>query len=86
MNELLDVYNATLGPQLPYLVMPDTLKAESHAPQQGESGDIDLAMRIKSWRNKKRALIERKRAQLLPNVKDLIEALEGALELENADP
>jgi hypothetical protein len=86
VNELLDVYNATLGPQLPYLVMPDTLKAESYAPQQGESGDIDLAMRIKSWRNNKRALIDRKRAELLAKVKDLIEALEGALELENADP
>jgi len=86
VNEFIDVYNATLGLQLPYLVMSDALKAKPYAPQQGESGEIDLAMGIKNWRNSRRALIDRTRVQLLPKVKDLIEALEGALELENADP
>ena len=86
VNESLDVYNATLGAQLPYLVMPDTLEAEPYPPQQGESGEIDRAKGIKNWRKNARALIDRRTAQLLPKVRDLIEALEGVLELENADP
>jgi len=85
VNELLDEYNTALGPQLPYLVMPDARKAEPYARQQGESGEIDQATRIKAWRDDMLQLVDRTRAQLLPKVKDLIEALERALALENAN-
>jgi hypothetical protein len=85
VNELLNVYNTTLAPHLRYLVMPDPLKGEPYTPQQGESGEIDRGTGIKDWRNNMLQLIDRSRAQLFPKVKDLIESLEGAFELENTD-
>jgi hypothetical protein len=83
VNQFIDVYYATLGMQLPYLVMSDAREAKPLPTEQAESGETDLAMRIKDWRDRSRALIDRRKEQLLPKVTDLIEALERALELEN---
>jgi hypothetical protein len=85
VNELVNEYHATLAPYLKYLVMPDSLKGEPYPPQQGDSGEIDRVTGIKSWRDNMLQLIDRMRAQLLPKVKDLIEGLERAVQLENGD-
>jgi hypothetical protein len=83
VNQFIDVYYATLGMQLPYLVMSDAGEAKPLPTKQAESGEIDLGMRIRDWRERSRDIIKRKKAQLLPKVKDLIDALEAALQLEN---
>jgi hypothetical protein len=79
------VYNRTLALQLQYVITPDPLKGEPYPAQQGDSGEIDRGRAIKNWRDNMLQLIDDTRAQLLPKVKDLIEALEAALQLENGD-
>jgi hypothetical protein len=85
LNELLNVYNRTLALQLQYMITPDPLKGEPYPTQQGDSGEIDRGRAIKNRRDNMLQLIDYTRAQLLPKVKDLIDALEAALQLENED-
>lgn len=76
LNELVDLYNAALAPQLHYLLMPDPRKAEPYAPQQGESGEIETSLRIKSWQKNWLDLIDDRRKKLLLQVENLITSLE----------
>jgi len=76
LNELVDLYNTVLAPQLHYLLMPDPRKAEPYPPKQGESGEIDTSLRIKSWQKNWLDLIDKRRNEIFPQIEKLIDLLE----------
>jgi hypothetical protein len=78
LNELVEVYNAVLAPQIRYLLMPDPRKAEPYAPQLGETGEIDTSLQIKKWRDDWLDLIDKRRNEILPQIEKLIDLLEHA--------
>jgi hypothetical protein len=74
-NRKIELYDAVLGPQLKYLVMPSSLK-ESVPVQQSESGESDVAMRLQKWRDDYLSMLDTERMPLLHYVEQLMKALE----------
>lgn len=79
LNRVVAEYDIIMGPILQYLLMPDPRKGETYAPRQSESGELQIALRMKDWRDDRLRIVDLKRKRLLPLVTDLKTRLEAAL-------
>jgi hypothetical protein len=64
LNEMLQIYDVVLAPQLPYLLMPDPRKAETYPRELGKSGEIEISLRIKDWQKNWLGLTDKRRDEL----------------------
>jgi hypothetical protein len=82
-NRKIELYDAVLGPQLKYLVMA-TPPAPSIPVQQLQSGETDIAVGLKQWRDDYLAQLDSERIPLLHSVEQLTKSLDKALAQEEA--
>jgi len=82
LNRVVAEYDTVMAPILQYLLMPDPRKGETYAPQLSESGELEVGMRLKDWRDNWLLMVDLKRKRLLPLVTDLKTRLDAALAQE----
>jgi len=85
LNEMVQAYHVTMGPQLGYVVLPDPSKDEPYPTALLERGDLKKAQGIREWRDNMVKSIDQARVNILPKVKTLIDGLEHALALEKGE-
>lgn len=71
LNRVVAEYDIIMGPILRYLLMPDPRKGEPYAGPQSESGELEVANRMKDWRDNWLHMVDLKRKRLLPLVQDV---------------
>jgi len=74
LNRRIELYDATMGPQLNYLVMANPLR-ENVPMAQLNSGESETARRVQGWRDEYLASLDSQRKSLLAEIEQLLKLL-----------